>query len=92
MNDGDRFALAVTQVVGKRLTYAELTGKESKKGSRFLSVRRFDRAGGSGRFSLPLRASPVLVLVHNLLIIRFTAEYFCLGNAQDLCNQGGKHF
>jgi ISXO2-like transposase domain len=28
MNDADRFKLAVSQVSGKRLTYAELTGKE----------------------------------------------------------------
>jgi hypothetical protein len=28
MTDGDRFDLAVRQIVGKRLTYAELTGKE----------------------------------------------------------------
>ena len=27
MKDGDRFRLAVSQIVGKRLTYAELTGK-----------------------------------------------------------------
>jgi transposase-like protein len=27
MNDGDRFKLAMKQIVGKRLTYAELTGK-----------------------------------------------------------------
>ena len=27
MNDGDRFDLAIRQIVGKRLTYAELTGK-----------------------------------------------------------------
>ncbi|MGD0199908.1 MAG: IS1595 family transposase [Bryobacteraceae bacterium] len=27
MNDGDRFKLAASQIVGKRLTYAELTGK-----------------------------------------------------------------
>lgn len=26
-NDGDRFDLAVRQIIGKRLTYAELTGK-----------------------------------------------------------------
>jgi transposase-like protein len=31
LTDADRFALAVTQIVGKRLTYAELTGKELKK-------------------------------------------------------------
>ncbi len=30
LNDSDRLALAVTQIVGKRLTYAELTGKELK--------------------------------------------------------------
>jgi len=28
LTDSDRFALAVTQIVGKRLTYVELTGKE----------------------------------------------------------------
>jgi hypothetical protein len=28
LTDSDRFALAVTQIVGKRLTYAALTGKE----------------------------------------------------------------
>jgi hypothetical protein len=28
MNDGDRFDLAIRQVVGKRLTWKELTGKE----------------------------------------------------------------
>jgi hypothetical protein len=27
LHDGDRFALAVSQISGKRLTYAELTGK-----------------------------------------------------------------
>ncbi len=27
MNDGDRFDLAVRQIVGKRLMYRELTGK-----------------------------------------------------------------
>jgi hypothetical protein len=31
LTDADRFALAVTQIVGKRLTYAELTGKEAKE-------------------------------------------------------------
>ncbi len=29
LNDADRFVFAMTQIVGKRLTYAELTGKES---------------------------------------------------------------
>ncbi len=28
MNDGDRFSLAISQIVGKRLTFAQLTGKE----------------------------------------------------------------
>ena len=31
MNDGDRFSLAVSQIVGKRLTYAQLTGKTDVK-------------------------------------------------------------
>jgi len=30
LNDADRFVLAVSQIAGKRLTYAELTGKEAK--------------------------------------------------------------
>jgi hypothetical protein len=29
LNDSDRFDLAVRQIVGKRLTYADLIGKES---------------------------------------------------------------
>jgi len=31
LNDGDRFHLAMTQIVGKRLTYAELTGKTQER-------------------------------------------------------------
>jgi len=31
MSDGDRFSLAVTQIVGKRITYAELTGKDQAR-------------------------------------------------------------
>jgi len=31
MNDGDRFDLAVRKIVGKQLTYAELTGKENSQ-------------------------------------------------------------
>lgn len=30
LNDADRFAIAVSQIVGKRLTYAELTGKTAE--------------------------------------------------------------
>jgi len=33
LTDADRFALAVSQIVGKRLTYAELTGKVEGAGS-----------------------------------------------------------
>ena len=33
MNDWDRFDLAVSQIVGKRLTYAELTGKVGETAS-----------------------------------------------------------
>jgi transposase-like protein len=31
LNDGDRFMLALSQIVGKRLTYAELTGKTAER-------------------------------------------------------------
>jgi hypothetical protein len=31
MNDSDRFDLAVRQIVGKRLTWAEVTGKVEEK-------------------------------------------------------------
>ncbi len=31
LNDSDRFLLALSQVAGKRLTYAELTGKEGER-------------------------------------------------------------
>jgi hypothetical protein len=31
LNDGDRFMLALSQIVGKRLTYAELTGKTTER-------------------------------------------------------------
>ncbi len=31
MNDGDRFRLALTQIIGKRLTYAELTGRSASQ-------------------------------------------------------------
>jgi transposase-like protein len=30
LNDADRFAIAVSQIVGKRLTYAELTGRDGE--------------------------------------------------------------
>ena len=30
INDGDRFSMAVSRIVGKRLTYAEVTGKEGE--------------------------------------------------------------
>src|ERR1700758_4927839 len=31
LNDSDRFAMALSQIVGKRLTYSELTGKDSQR-------------------------------------------------------------
>ncbi|MGA8151262.1 MAG: hypothetical protein WB952_09960 [Terriglobales bacterium] len=33
LNDSDRFDLAVRQIVGKRLTYTELTGKNGEQGA-----------------------------------------------------------
>ena len=35
MNDGDRFNLAVSQIIGKRLTFAEVTGKVGETSERF---------------------------------------------------------
>jgi hypothetical protein len=32
MNDGDRFRYAMRKIIGKRLTYAELTGKTLEEG------------------------------------------------------------
>ena len=31
LNDADRFALVVSQIVGRRVTYRELTGKENAR-------------------------------------------------------------
>src|SRR5205807_6844648 len=33
LNDGDRFTIAMQQIVGKRLTYAELTGRKPEQES-----------------------------------------------------------
>ena len=33
LTDADRFALAVSQITGKRLTYVELTGKDGDPSS-----------------------------------------------------------
>ena len=33
LNDADRFVLAMSQISGKRLTYAELTGKVGETGA-----------------------------------------------------------
>ncbi len=41
LNDSDRFMLAVSQIVGKRLTYKEVTGKEG--GGAFLTLIRRKR-------------------------------------------------
>jgi transposase-like protein len=35
MDDGDRFSLAVSQIVGKRITYKELTGKDQEQARPF---------------------------------------------------------
>ena len=46
MNDGDRFDLAASQIVGKRLTYAEVTGKVGE--TSFESSSRQARAEAEG--------------------------------------------
>ncbi len=43
MNDADRFHLALSQIVGKRLTYAELTGKTAERPSNRYYLRRGKR-------------------------------------------------
>jgi len=35
VNDGDRFQIALTQIGGKRLTFADLTGKKKQPEARF---------------------------------------------------------
>jgi hypothetical protein len=35
MNDADRFSYLVRKIVGKRLTYAQLTGKEADRAEAF---------------------------------------------------------
>ena len=37
LNDSERLSLAVSQIVGKRLTYKELTGKELEKQKHFFN-------------------------------------------------------
>ena len=54
LNDVDRFQIALSQIAGKRLTFAEVTGKVSGWSMRCVRIRNVSSAG-SGRFnSLPL--------------------------------------
>ncbi len=61
MNDWDRFDLAVSGIVGKRVTYKELTGKTAAVGrgndAVLVKLSRVVRRGG--RLDLPFRAAPV---------------------------------
>ena len=57
--DATRFSKVVTQIVGKRLTYAKLTGKESA----LTTLLGRGRGGVGGGFDLPLRPSPLLALL-----------------------------
>ena len=72
MNDADRFDLAVSQIFGKRIMYKVLTGKTltAEEETPFLS----GRAGGSGRFDLPLWTAPVWIRFR-LLAIGTLATY-----------------
>ena len=56
LNDADRFMLAVSQIAGKRLTYAELTGKVGET-TQSHSNCRLDEASETGEaeaLGLPL--------------------------------------
>ncbi len=71
LTDADRFALAVSQISGKRLTYAELTGKVGE--TRGLGRLGWgDRDAGSG-FRPSLLA----------FVFRDPARYLHLGNADN---------
>jgi len=54
LNDAQRFALAMSQVIGKRLTYSELTGKIQTR-----STRRRQGRGKRKSPSSPCRISSV---------------------------------
>ena len=60
LNDADRFMLAVSQISGKRLTYAELTGKVAETASNELRKKNGLGRGGRTRDGSALRkALPV---------------------------------
>jgi hypothetical protein len=58
LNDGDRFVIVVRQIVGKRLTYKQLTGKEGVREETFPGRKLFGRDGGSV-FPLRFWTAPV---------------------------------
>ncbi len=56
MTDAERFDLGVRDIVGKRLTYTELTGKTEDPRTKLNG-----RVGGSGRLDLSLWPAPVRI-------------------------------
>ena len=50
-SDGDRFDLALSQIAGKRLTFAEVTGKVGRRPSQSLSVEAREEVRFRGRFA-----------------------------------------
>jgi hypothetical protein len=52
LTDADRFALALSQIVNKRLTYAELTGKVEERPEAFLRRAQSGCDGGGGKTDL----------------------------------------
>jgi hypothetical protein len=72
MNDSERFALAVSQITGKRLTYAELTGQTGGSQTTTRSGSRVGRRVAlSGGFDLPLRPALAWVQIGLFLVFGF---------------------
>jgi len=55
LNDADRFVLAVSQIAGKRLTYAELTGKTERPERSKVPFGSVAKDAGNAELRLPLR-------------------------------------
>jgi hypothetical protein len=81
MNDADRLSFLVRKIVGKRLTYAELTGKTEgvhEQEEPFLKIAY--HVVLSGRLDLPFWPPPVWVGKRLPLILRFSSHNLGLRN------------
>ena len=81
VSDSERFSRLCKQIIGKRLTYAELIGTGAGKAGSFLSVRLSARGAGNGRL---LRLGAALTRIERgfFLVLRFAAENFRAGHGE----------